>query len=109
MVKKTLYDIVQNEAEAEEVQQPERREEQDDENIDITPQLNEESLNRAFRGYRSPGLGKTDVDRYIDLVKPHIKTLLEQQVQELGSVKVQLTMWIKWIKKEITWIPDKKC
>ena len=26
--------------------------------------------------------------------------LIEEQVKELGSAKVQLQMWIKWVKKE---------
>ena len=55
-------------------------------------------MNRAYRSFRSPGLPKADVDTYIERVKPHIKTLIEEQLRELKSVKVQLHMWVQWKK-----------
>ena len=29
-----------------------------------------------------------------------MKTLIEQQISEMGSAKVQLCMWIKWLKRD---------
>ena len=40
-------------------------EDQEVEDIDLTPKLNEEALNRAFRGYRLSGLPKMDIDTHI--------------------------------------------
>ena len=54
----------------------------------------------AYRSFRSPGLPKTDVDTYIEKITPYMKTLIEQQIREMGSAKVQLCMWIKWKKRE---------
>ena len=71
----------------------------DDKDIDLTPQEHEVALYRAFRSFRSPGLPKADVDTYTQRVTPHTKTLIEQQVRELGSAKVQLSMWVKWKKQ----------
>ena len=41
-----------------------------------------------------------DVDTYIEKITPHMKTLIEQQIKEMGSTKVQLCMRIKWGKEE---------
>ena len=76
------------------------------ENVDLTPQLTPDKYRKAFNGsfkrFRSHGLPKTDVDTYIKKVKPYIKTLFEKQLEELGSAKIQLTMWIKWKKQVLS-------
>lgn len=58
----------------------------------------EHAFKKAFQNFRIPGLGKTDVDTYIKKVTSNVKVLIEQQVEELGSEKVQCHMWIKWKK-----------
>ena len=67
---------------------------------DLTPQLHEHAFKKAFKSFRIPGLKKHDVYTYIEKVTPFIKVLIEEQVKELGSAKVQLQMWIKWVKEE---------
>ena len=57
------------------------------------------ALNGAYRSFRSPGLAKTDVDTYIEKITPYMKLLIEQQIKEMESAKVQLCMWVKWKKK----------
>ena len=79
-----------------------KKKEQQQENIDLTPQEHETALKGAYRSFRSPGLPKTDVDTYIEKITPYMKTLIEQQIREMGSAKVQLCMWIKWRKERIT-------
>ena len=45
-----------------------------------------------------PGTPKTDIDSYFDQTKPHIKTLIENQLKELGSAKIIITLWVIWKK-----------
>ena len=90
----TLKDIVENTAEEE------HQEEEQENNADLTPKEHETALKGAFRSFRSPGLPKVDMDTYIERITPHIKKLVEEQVGELGSAKVQLSMWVKWKKQE---------
>ena len=50
-----------------------------------------------------PGKPKTDVDSYFDQAKPYIKALVENQLKEMGSAKIMLTLWVLW-KKPIKWL-----
>ena len=43
-----------------------------------------------------PGLPKTDIDSYFDQTKLHIKTLIENQLKEMGSAKIIMTVWVIW-------------
>ena len=45
-----------------------------------------------------PGAPKTDIDSYFDQTKPHIKTLIKNQLKEAGSAKKIMTLWVKWKK-----------
>ena len=45
-----------------------------------------------------PGKPKTDVDSYFDQAKPYIKPLVENQLKEMGSAKIMLTLWVLWKK-----------
>ena len=56
-----------------------------------------------------PGRPKTDIDSYFDQTKPHIKTLIENQLKEMGSAKIIMTLWVLWrkpIKRLIKLGPD---
>ena len=44
------------------------------------------------------GKPKTDADSYFDQAKPHIKTLIENQLKEMGSAKIIMTLWVLWKK-----------
>ena len=90
----TLKEVVEEQAEQE---HPESQEQQD-EDVDLTPVEHELAMNMAYRSFRSSGLPKADVNTYIEKVKPHIKTLIEEQLRELKSTKVQLHMWVRWKK-----------
>ena len=49
----------------------------------------------AFRSFIVPGMAKDDVDTYLKKVKPQVKKLIEEQLRELESAKVIMTLWIK--------------
>ena len=46
-----------------------------------------------------PDLPKTDIDSYFDQTKPHIKTLIKNQLKEMGSAKIIMTLWVRWKKR----------
>ena len=89
-VKKILKDIVEKEAEEEQLQ-----EEEDD---DLTPHEHEIALKGAYRSFVIPGVPKTDIDCYFDQTKPHIKTLIKNQLKEMESAKIIMTLWVVWKK-----------
>ena len=41
-----------------------------------------------------PGAPKTDNDSYFDQTKPHIKTLIKNQLKETGPAKTIMILWI---------------
>ena len=74
-----LKDIVEKEAREEET-----KEQQKEEDIDLTPNEHERALKGAYRSFVVPGAPKTDIDSYFDKTKPHIKTSIEEQLKEWG-------------------------
>ena len=61
---------------------------------------NEEPVEQAFeKGHRRfmIGGGNVNIKRYIELNTEKLKTLIEDQLRDLGSVKVQTTLWVKWV------------
>ena len=46
-----------------------------------------------------PGLLKTDIDSYFDQTKPHIKTFTKNQLKDMGSAKIIMTLWVRWKKR----------
>ena len=84
-----LKDNVEKEARKEETA------EQREDNIDLTAREIERALKETYRSYRTP---KKGVDSHVDQAKPHIKTLLEDQLKEMQSSKVIKTLWGNWRK-----------
>ncbi|XP_057300942.1 uncharacterized protein LOC130635595 [Hydractinia symbiolongicarpus] len=90
--RKTLMGEVEEEAKedhAEDKQQPEQ---------EFSPQEHKHGHHRTFRSFRIPGIDGTDVDGYLGMVRSHVKTLVEKQVKDMGSAKVQCSLWILWKK-----------
>ena len=52
-----------------------------------------------------PGTPKTIIDSYFDQTKPHIRTLIKNQLKEMGSAKIILTLHVIW-KKPIKLLVD---
>ena len=87
---------------------------QQEEDIDLTPHEHERALKGAYRSFVIPGAPKTDIDSYFDQTKPHIKTLIKNQLKEMGSAKIIMTLWVRWkkpIMPLIELVPEnaKKC
>ena len=89
-----LKDIMEKEAEEEQ--------QQEDEDVDLTPYEHERALKGAYRGFVTSGLPKTDTNIYFDQTKPQIKTLIENQLKEMRSAKIIMTLWVVW-KKPISY------
>ena len=80
-----------------------------EEDVNLTPHGHERALKGAYRSFMMPGKPKTDVDSYFDQARPYIKTLIENQLKEMGSAKIILTLWVLWkkpIKRLIKLGPD---
>ena len=88
----TLKDIVEKEAEEEQQQ------EKEEEDNDLTPHKHKRALKGAYRSFVIAGLPKTDIDSYFDETKPHIKLLIENQLKEMGSAKIIITLLVVWKK-----------
>ena len=93
-----LKDIVEKEKEEEEQQQEEA-------DIDLTPNEHGRALKRAYRSFVIPDTTKIDIDSYFDQTKPHTRTLIENQLEEMGSAKTIMNLWVIW-KKPIKLIID---
>ena len=88
----TLKDIVEKEAEEEQQQ------EQEGEDVDLKPHEYKRTFKGTYKGFVMPGLPKTDIHSYFDQTKPHIKALIKNQLKEMGSTKIILTLWVTWKK-----------
>ena len=88
-----LKDIAEKEAEEEA-----KEWQQEEEHIDLTPYEHERALKGAYRTFWKPGASKRDIDSYFDQAKPHIKTLIKNQLKEIGSAKIIMTIWVRWKK-----------
>ena len=89
--KKTLKDDMEGEAEKE------NQENKEEEDINLTPQ-NQSAFKRAFKSFVVPDAPKTGIDSYFDQTKPPIKTLIKNQLKEMGSAKIIMTLWVRWKK-----------
>ena len=87
--KKTLKGYVEGKAEKQN-----QEEEEEEEDIDLTPHEHERVLRGAYRSFVIPDTRKTDIDSYFDQTKPYIKTLIENQLKEVGSAKIIMTLWV---------------
>ena len=69
--------------------------ENQEEYIDLTPYEHERALKGAYRSFVMPGAPKTDIDSCFDQTKPHIKTLIKNQLKEMGPAKIIMTLWVR--------------
>ena len=76
--KETLKDIVEREA---------KEGQQQEEYVDLTPHKHERALKGAYRYFVMSGKPKTDVDSYFYQAKPQMKTLIENQLKEMGGLQ----------------------
>ena len=62
-----------------------------------TPSKHKHAINEVFRTFRINGVDKMDVDTYLILVEKHLRKLMKYQVNEMGSIKVQLILEVEFI------------
>ena len=72
---------------------------QQQEDLDLTLHEHERALKGAYRSFVISGAPKTDIDSYFDQAKPHIKTLIRNQLKEMGSAKIIMTPWVIWKRR----------
>ena len=56
-----------------------------------------------------PGLPKADINGYVDWAKLQIKMLIKDQLKEIQTSKVIMTLWVRWkkpVKLAITLAPE---
>ena len=58
----------------------------------------EQALNRAYRSYRINGRSRMDVDTFFDRIRQNLIDLVNRELTDLGSAKVQMTAWIRFIQ-----------
>ena len=83
--KKTLRGDVDDEAKKE-------NQEEGKEDVDLTPHEHKRALKGAYRSFVIAGKTKTDIDSYIEEVQPPIKTLIEEQLKEMESSNIIMTL-----------------
>ena len=105
-----LKDIEEKEAKEEQQEDPAvSKEKQQKEDVHLTIQKHEKTLKGAYRNFVISGVPKIDVDSYLDQALPCIKTLIKDQLKEIGSAKIIMTQWVRWkkpVKLAITLDPD---
>ena len=87
--KKTLKVDVESEAE---------KENQEEEDAYLTPNEHKKVLKAAYRSFVISGAPKSDVDSYFDQTKPQIKMFIKNQLKEMGSAKIIMTLRVTWKK-----------
>ena len=85
-----LKDIIKKEAEEEQ--------QQEEEDVDLTPNKHGKKLKGAYRSFAIPGTSNTDIDSYFDQTRPHIRTLIKNQLKKIGSAKIIMTLRVIWKK-----------
>ena len=88
---------MEKEPKEEKKQEPAGQQEKE-EDLDLPLQEHERALNGACRSFVMDGTPKTDIDSYFEQAQPHIKTLIEDQLKEMESAKIIMTLWIRWKK-----------
>ena len=58
----------------------------------------EQAHNRAYRSYRIIGRSRMDVGTFFDQFRQNLIDLMNRELTDLGSAKVQTTAWIRFIQ-----------
>ena len=68
--------------------------EDEEDHVGIEPV--EHAFDKGYRRFRIAG-ADVNIERYFELTKGDIKGLIRVQLVDLGSAKIQLTLWVRWI------------
>ena len=80
--------------EPEEEQNREETEEQNEESF--RPVELEQAFNRAYRSYRINGRSRIDIDTFFDRIRQSLIDLMNRELTDLNSMRVQTTTWIEF-------------
>ena len=58
----------------------------------------EQAFNRAYRSYRINGRSRMDIDTFFDRIRQNLIDLMNRELTDLGSARVQTTAWIRFIQ-----------
>ena len=58
----------------------------------------EQALNRAYRSYRINGRSRMDVDTFFGRIRQNLIDLVNRELTDLSSAKVQTAAWIRFIQ-----------
>ena len=58
----------------------------------------EQAFNRAYRSYRINGRSRMDVNTFFDRIRQNLIDLVNRELTDLGSARVQMTAWIRFIQ-----------
>ena len=58
----------------------------------------EQAFNRAYRSYRINGRSRMDIDTFFDWIRQNLIDLMNRELTDLGSARVQTTAWIRFIQ-----------
>ena len=76
----------------------EAKKENQEEDIDLTPHGNKRAFKGGFKSFVIAAAPKTGIDSCFDQTKPYIKTLIKNQLKEMESTKIIMTVWVSWKK-----------
>ena len=75
-----------------------KKEYQEEEDIDLAPHGNKRAFKGGFKSFVIAAAPKTGIYSCFDQTKPYIKTLIKNQLKEMGSTKIIMTVWVSWKK-----------
>ena len=58
----------------------------------------EQAFGRAYRSYRINGRSRMDIDTFFDRIWQNLIDLMNRELTDLGSAKIQMTAWIRFIQ-----------
>ena len=58
----------------------------------------EQAFNKVYRSYRINGRSRMDIDTFLDRIRPDLIDLMNRELTDLGSARVQTTVWIRFIQ-----------
>ena len=65
---------------------------------DWTFKEHEQAFRGAYRSYRVNGRPKMDVDTFLSRIRGGLIDLIKRELKTLNSVRIQTTMWIRFVK-----------
>ena len=65
----------------------------------VTPVPHQHALHEVYRSFRLNGVNKMDVDSYLKLVESHLVKLARDQVNAMGSIKIQLILAVEFLHR----------